>query len=63
MKYKVDLHVHSNMSDGTCSPKELIRLAYKTGVKAIALTDHDNIDGLHEAEIESIKLNVAFLMV
>lgn len=61
MEYKIDLHVHSNRSDGTCSPKELIRLAYKTGVKAIALTDHDNIDGLHEAESEAIKLNVAFL--
>lgn len=61
MKYKIDLHVHSNMSDGTCSPKELIKLAYQKSVKAIALTDHDNIDGLNEADSEASKLNVAFL--
>lgn len=61
MNYKIDLHVHSYISDGACSPKEIIEIACEKGVKAIALTDHDNIGGLHEAEVEALKLNVDFL--
>jgi hypothetical protein len=45
MKY-IDLHVHSNCSDGTVSPADLVALAKKKGLSAIALTDHDTIDGL-----------------
>ena len=41
-----DLHVHSNYSDGTCSPAELIALARQQGLSAIALCDHNTIDGL-----------------
>ena len=47
MKY-VDLHVHSNCSDGTLSPSELVKYALKKNLAAIALTDHDTIDGLPE---------------
>ncbi len=45
----VDLHVHSTCSDGTLTPTELIALAYKKRLAAIALTDHDTIDGIKEA--------------
>ena len=45
----IDLHTHSNKSDGTCTPAELVRLASKKGLSAIALTDHDTVDGLPEA--------------
>lgn len=48
MKY-IDLHTHSYYSDGSCSPKELIFEAKKAGLCAIALTDHDNTDGVAEA--------------
>lgn len=41
-----DLHVHSNFSDGTCTPAELIRLAEAQGLSAIALCDHNTIAGL-----------------
>ncbi len=41
-----DLHVHSNYSDGTCSPAELISLAEAQRLSAIALCDHNTIDGL-----------------
>lgn len=51
---KVDLHVHSTYSDGTDSPKELIDLAVKQGLSAIALTDHDTLDGIPYA-IEAAK--------
>ena len=42
----VDFHVHSTASDGTCSPSELIAKAQ--GFAAVALTDHDNCDGIEE---------------
>lgn len=45
----VDLHVHSNASDGTLSPSEVVAYAAKKELAAIALTDHDTIDGLDEA--------------
>lgn len=45
----IDLHVHSHFSDGTKSPAELVRLASKMGVSAIAITDHDTMDGIAEA--------------
>lgn len=45
----IDLHTHSTASDGTDSPRELIRKAAEVGLKAIALTDHDTVQGLPEA--------------
>lgn len=45
----IDLHVHSNCSDGTLSPRELVDHAIKNGLAAFALTDHDTVDGLDEA--------------
>jgi predicted metal-dependent phosphoesterase TrpH len=45
----IDLHTHSTASDGSMAPKEVVRLAKERGLKAIALTDHDTIDGLGEA--------------
>lgn len=45
----VDLHVHSNRSDGTYSPEELVDYAMEKGLTAFALTDHDTVDGLDEA--------------
>lgn len=45
----VDLHVHSNKSDGTLTPSELVAHARQKGLSAFALTDHDTIDGLAEA--------------
>lgn len=45
----VDLHVHSNRSDGSFSPTQLVDYAVKKGLAAFALTDHDTVDGLEEA--------------
>lgn len=47
---QIDLHVHSNISDGTFTPKELVLYAEKKGLSAFALTDHDTIKGIFEAE-------------
>ncbi len=56
----VDLHMHSTCSDGSLSPSELVRRAVNCGVRSMALTDHDTIDGLAEAAEEARKLEVAF---
>ena len=45
----IDLHVHSNHSDGTLRPSELVELAYEMGLSAFALTDHDTVSGVEEA--------------
>jgi len=43
---RVDLHIHSNASDGRYSPAEVVRTAVASGLTVIALTDHDTVDGL-----------------
>ncbi len=48
---KVDLHIHSDFSmDGNMSPGEIIDIAKKIGLDAIAVTDHNNIEGGKETE-------------
>lgn len=49
MNKYIDLHTHSTCSDGTLLPAEVVKLAKEKGLSAIALTDHDTIDGLQEA--------------
>lgn len=44
----VDLHTHSRCSDGTFTPNELVDYAIEKGLSAVALTDHDTVDGLDE---------------
>jgi len=50
MLYHSDLHTHSTASDGQYSPTELVNLAKDSGLDVLALTDHDTVDGLAEAE-------------
>ncbi len=45
----IDLHCHSTKSDGTLTPTQLVELALKKHLSAIALTDHDNVSGIEEA--------------
>jgi len=46
---RIDLHIHSSVSDGSFSPGELVRLAHELGLAAIAMTDHDSVSGYAEA--------------
>ena len=48
MDLRCDLHCHSNFSDGTLSPTELVQLAERQGLSALALTDHNTSYGLKE---------------
>jgi predicted metal-dependent phosphoesterase TrpH len=54
----VDLHSHTTASDGTLSPRELVRLAAKHGVSVLAVTDHDSTGGLCDAMDEARGLGV-----
>lgn len=54
----VDLHVHSNASDGTLSPEEVVHLASDAGLSAIALTDHDTTAGIAEAKEAGKKFGI-----
>jgi predicted metal-dependent phosphoesterase TrpH len=57
----IDLHTHSNASDGSLSPGELIQKAVQEGLSAIAVTDHDTIDGLCDARKESEIRGIRFI--
>ena len=50
----VDLHSHTTASDGTLTPRELVRLAAKHGVRVLAVTDHDSTEGLAEASAVAV---------
>lgn len=56
-----DLHTHSTASDGTLSPTELVRLAAQHGVRRLALTDHDTLEGLAEAKAAAEQLQIDFV--
>jgi predicted metal-dependent phosphoesterase TrpH len=45
----IDLHSHTNESDGTCSPEELIQVAVRAGVDTLGITDHDTFKGYDQA--------------
>lgn len=57
----IDLHLHSNASDGSLSPSEVIRLASSSGLSAAALTDHDTADGIPEALSEASDSGIEFI--
>ena len=54
----IDLHLHTNCSDGTDSPIELIKKAEKKNLEYISITDHDNCDAYEQ--LQSINLNEIF---
>ena len=61
MRARADLHAHSNLSDGIHSPSELLSFASDLNLGALALTDHDTIDGLTEfmsAEVRGCPIRI-----
>lgn len=58
---RYDLHTHSQRSDGTLTPTELVTRAYAAGVQVLALTDHDVTDGLAEAQTVADQLGISLI--
>lgn len=56
-----DLHCHSTVSDGLLSPSELVARAAERGVKFLALTDHDDVDGLEEAAQAAVQHGIKLI--
>ncbi len=57
----IDLHMHTHFSDGRCSPKETAAIAAERRLAAIAITDHDSLDALPEAQECTNKLGIEFV--
>lgn len=56
---RIDLHAHSNRSDGTDTPAELVRNAAEVArLDVVALTDHDATTGWHEAQVEADRVGI-----
>jgi 3',5'-nucleoside bisphosphate phosphatase len=58
---RVDLHLHTWVSDGDVSPSQLVRLAAAAGLDAIAVTDHDTAAGVEEARIVAANLDISVI--
>ncbi|MFQ1015996.1 RNase RNM [Avibacterium paragallinarum] len=56
-----DLHCHSTASDGVLSPSEVVQRAYEQQVSVLALTDHDSISGLDEAQAQADRLGMRLI--
>jgi predicted metal-dependent phosphoesterase TrpH len=55
---RIDLHLHTTHSDGSLSPSDVLKLADKAGVKALAITDHDITSGIPEAMVSGQELGI-----
>lgn len=55
---RIDLHLHTTHSDGSLPPAEVLALAHKAGVSALAITDHDIVSGLPEAFEAGARLGI-----
>ena len=58
---RIDLHAHSNVSDGTEAPAAVMAAAAAAGLDVVALTDHDSTDGWAEASLAARKEGVALV--
>lgn len=61
MRSKIDLHVHTNYSDGFNSPKDLIDKAKSKGIDVLSITDHDNLAAIEEASEYGKKVGVEII--
>jgi predicted metal-dependent phosphoesterase TrpH len=55
---EIDLHVHTTASDGSMSPAEVVRYAKEKGLRTIAITDHDTVEGIAEGLQEGSNLGL-----
>lgn len=57
----IDLHCHSHFSDGSLSPSDLVAMAAKNGVEVLALTDHDSVEGIPEAQQAALQHGIQLI--
>lgn len=57
----IDLHTHSNISDGELTPEALVQKAFATGLHTLALTDHDSMDGVQRAQIAAAECGIRII--
>jgi predicted metal-dependent phosphoesterase TrpH len=57
----IDLHLHTNASDGLCSPENLVHRAAAAGISALSVTDHDTMAGVAAARSAARALDLAFV--
>ncbi len=58
---RIDLHVHSTASDGTETPRQILQMAERIGLSALAITDHDTVDGARQALEGPVPESIAFV--
>lgn len=58
---EVDMHIHTIASDGTFTPEEVVKRAKSFGMKTIAITDHDTVDGLAEGKKIADEVGIEFI--
>ena len=57
----IDLHIHSTASDGTLTPREIVSMARDLKLAAIAITDHDTIDGARDVLAQGVPPSLQFV--
>jgi hypothetical protein len=58
----IDLHTHTTASDGSVSPPDLVRLALQHGLEALAITDHDTLEGCDEGALAAADVGLEFIV-
>ena len=58
---KADLHIHTDASDGDCTPEEILQKAIEKGLETISITDHDTIKGYNEARKSELSNKIELL--
>ena len=59
----IDLHLHTTASDGVLHPSEIVRYAKGKELQAIAITDHDTVDGCEEGLLEGEKIGFEVMVM
>lgn len=57
----IDLHIHSTFSDGSMTPRDIIKAASQKNIAALAITDHDTVEGIDEAESAAKEYDIELL--
>jgi len=61
MHVQPDLHSHTTASDGTLTPRDLVRRAHAAGIRTLAVTDHDTTEGVAEAQREAARIGLTLV--